>query len=345
MNTLIDIPIFEAGQHRDMNGLTLTLTEMTLKETASIYHADRHEAPLVIGHPQHNAPAWGWVAGLKVENGVLLAYVKQVDPAFRELVQAGRYKKISSSFYTPDSASNPVPGSYYLRHVGFLGAHPPAIKGLGDASFEEEESGIITFGHSTDPTWPARNDQPEHNNFSEITIQQEKKMDNEQEEPISTPESLLMQKQELDQREAELNRREEALHKQERESAQTRLTTFVDQLIDEGRILPRDRAGLLALMERLQASGVIEFSESGPDGEPVASEALNYFQDFVSRLPIQVDFSESLIESKQKANAVSYSPPKGYQVDPDGLATHNQIMAFAKEKNIDYHTAALSLGQ
>ncbi|MBF0382998.1 MAG: peptidase, partial [Magnetococcales bacterium] len=145
MKTLTDIPIFQAGRHRDMSGASVTINEVDLQKTVSTYQPSLHEAPLVIGHPQHDAPAWGWVAKLRVENGTLLASVKQVDPDFSSTVSAGRYKKVSASFYTPDAPNNPVPGTYYLRHVGFLGAQPPALKGLGEASFNEKEIGIITI--------------------------------------------------------------------------------------------------------------------------------------------------------------------------------------------------------
>ncbi|MFV2030789.1 2-oxoacid:acceptor oxidoreductase, partial [Neisseria sp. S1] len=55
------------------------------------------------------------------------------------LVKAGRYKKVSASFYPPGSPSNPVPGKWYVRHVGFLGAHPPAVKGLAPINFADGE--------------------------------------------------------------------------------------------------------------------------------------------------------------------------------------------------------------
>ena len=109
----------------------------------------------MVGYPAADAPAWGWVQSLAVDGGDLTAMPRQVDPAFAEAVAAGRYKKVSASFYQPDSPHNPVPGVYYLRHVGFLGAQPPAVKGLAPVQFaddgdcvsfefaEEDVSGIL----------------------------------------------------------------------------------------------------------------------------------------------------------------------------------------------------------
>ncbi len=141
----MDIEIFRVGKHTAMNGVSLSFGETDLQETADSYDPKIHEAPLVIGHPKNNSPAYGWVQSLRYENGVLKASPYQVDPIFSEMVRAGRFKKISASFYTPNSPQNPTPGVYGLRHVGFLGAQPPAIKGLKDASFSEVEEEYISI--------------------------------------------------------------------------------------------------------------------------------------------------------------------------------------------------------
>ncbi|ATD64874.1 2-oxoacid:acceptor oxidoreductase [Neisseria weixii] len=131
--------IFKAGTRTDNNGRTVTITEADVAEAAAAYDPALHEAPLVIGHPKTDAPAYGWVGSLKADGGVLSADFAQMDDDFVGLVQSGRYKKVSASFYPPDSPSNPKPGFWYLRHVGFLGAQPPAVKGLSAINFAEDE--------------------------------------------------------------------------------------------------------------------------------------------------------------------------------------------------------------
>ncbi|MFC3874895.1 2-oxoacid:acceptor oxidoreductase [Neisseria musculi] len=131
--------IFRAGTHTDNNGNRVTITAAELAEAAAGYDPKLHEAPLVVGHPKTDAPAYGWVGGLTVSDGVLCADFAQVDDDFAGLVKAGRYKKVSASFYPPDSPSNPKPGAWYLRHVGFLGAQPPAVKGLAAVGFAEDD--------------------------------------------------------------------------------------------------------------------------------------------------------------------------------------------------------------
>ncbi|MBW1666851.1 MAG: hypothetical protein JRJ66_02130 [Deltaproteobacteria bacterium] len=128
------IEIFRGGKQTDSEGREHDGDQLIEKAVAT-FDPRAHEPPLVIGHPRENAPAYGWVEGLAttVRDGVkvLLARFKQVVPEFAQMVEQGLFKKRSASFY-PDGR---------LRHVGFLGAAPPAVKGLQDIGFKEE--GIV----------------------------------------------------------------------------------------------------------------------------------------------------------------------------------------------------------
>ncbi|MBF0380692.1 MAG: hypothetical protein HQL69_06725 [Magnetococcales bacterium] len=178
--------------------------------------------------------------------------------------------------------------------------------------------------------------------------QEEKKTEQDKEtnkdkETVPTKEELEQKQQELQALETQLAKREEKINNQESANKKNRITQLVDQLIKEGRILPRDREGIMALMDRLQESGVIEFSEGGT--EQKNSEAASYFESFIKRLPVQVEFAETTPDNKNDLsyNTLHYPTPRGYQVDQDGLAAHNKILSYAKSHDIDYLTAALSI--
>lgn len=129
------IEIFRAGQHVADTGNTLHFSAQDIHDIADTYSPKVREAPLVIGHPTTDMPAQGWVKGLSAtDDGRLLMASRQVAPDFAQMVKEGRYKKRSASFYPPNHPSNPAPGKWYLRHVGWLGAHQPAIAGLKDVS-------------------------------------------------------------------------------------------------------------------------------------------------------------------------------------------------------------------
>ena len=129
------IEIFKGGKQTDSQGREHDGDEIIDKALAS-FNVKEHEPPLTVGHPEDNSPAYGWVEGIKaiVKDGakVLMAKFRQVAPDFEDLVKQGLFKKRSASFY-PDGR---------LRHVGFLGAAPPAVKGLADMAFAEKDESI-----------------------------------------------------------------------------------------------------------------------------------------------------------------------------------------------------------
>lgn len=348
MNTILQLPIFKVGRHTDMSGATLEITEADLEKTVAAYLPSRHEAPLVVGHPQHDAPAWGWVAAMTLVDGILWATPHQVDPAFAKQVATGRYKKISASFYTPNAPSNPHPGVYYLRHVGFLGAQPPAIKGLPDAMFREAERDVVVWETTTD--W---SEQADTNLYPSLTTN---KMENTmpalpETNELSTAEAELQRKIEaLNSREAQFAEREKALQIAETTLKQQQTMTtslqFVETLIQEGRILPRQREGLAAFIASLDETGMVEFAEpsSNENTEPllVKTSPRDYINRFLKELPPHVDYLERSASETQPEQHLSFASPEGYAVDAAGLEMHRKVRAYAKQHNLDFATALMA---
>ena len=161
--------IFRAGNHTSANGQKLEFTPEMIQATIDAYSPAVHEAPIVVGHPSTDGPAHGWIESLDVSDSGLMAKPSSIHKDFVEQLDNKEYKKISASFYSPDSANNPVPGCYYLKHVGFLGATPPAVKGLDQYQFSEDQaarfehdsvdfSGAITDdGIEFSESWTLRN--------------------------------------------------------------------------------------------------------------------------------------------------------------------------------------------
>jgi hypothetical protein len=144
--------IFKPGRHTASSGATLDFGEDALQAAVAAYDPALHEAPIVVGHPKDNGPAYGWVKSLSFADGAIVAEPDQLDPEFSEMVASGRYKKRSASWYLPDAPNNPKPGTLYLRHVGFLGAQPPAVKGLKEISFSEDDL-VVEFSSSDRWVW------------------------------------------------------------------------------------------------------------------------------------------------------------------------------------------------
>jgi hypothetical protein len=134
------IEIFRGGSQADSLGRRHNGDQL-ITEAVKTFNSSQHEPPLVVGHPADNAPAFGWVKGLreKVTDGVriLEAQLDQVIPEFEDAVKTGLFKKRSAAFY-PDGR---------LRHVGFLGAVPPAVKGLVDIGFDDQGAEVFEFAN------------------------------------------------------------------------------------------------------------------------------------------------------------------------------------------------------
>jgi hypothetical protein len=146
-----EVHIFKAGTQTSAQGITREFTKKDLEEIASSYDSGVHEAPIRIGHEDNDkVPAWGWVKGVKVKGDELFAEV-DFSPLAEDYVKNGLYKKVSASFYSPESKINPEPGKWSLRHVALLGAQPPAVKGLKGFAYEESGDGIVDFATTLSP--------------------------------------------------------------------------------------------------------------------------------------------------------------------------------------------------
>ena len=142
-----DIHIFSPGTQTSAQGVTREFTSGDLQQVADSYNADLHEAPIRIGHEDNDkVPSWGWVKQVKLKGEDLYAEV-EFSPLMEDYVKNGLYRKVSASFYAPESKINPDPGSWSLRHVAMLGAQPPAVKGLKGFAYAEEsaDEGVLDF--------------------------------------------------------------------------------------------------------------------------------------------------------------------------------------------------------
>lgn len=360
------IAIFRPGTHTAQNGTALSFSEDDLRASAAAYDPALHEAPIVVGHPANDAPAYGWVKSLNYGDGLLSAQPDQVDAAFAELVAAGRYKKISASFYTPDSKANPKPGVYYLRHVGFLGAQPPAVKGLKSASFADGDACVIEFSDFVDmqsaslwrrlrefiiskfglddadsviPDYAVKiletsasdntdaDDQPTNPSYQETAMADTKAAD-----------EIKAREQAIASKEASFAEREKSIADKERLQRQKDAADFVEKLVKDGKVLPRDQAGLVAFMSAMNASDVIEFGEGDAKQSPKSAQ---WLREFLDGLPKAIDYSERARADNdaQKAAARAVRAPDGYSVSPERAEIHARAVAYQESNKVDYITA------
>jgi hypothetical protein len=153
------IELFRAGRQKDSNGVVRTWTNDQLQKIATAYNrvAGRlHDAPAVtdkaiIDPNDPNAPiqighnsqiSYGWLTKAYVDGDVLKGDYADVDPHFAEMVNSGRLRKRSISFYPPGHDHNPTPEDWNIRHISYVPV--PAVKGLADHRFSEADAIVIT---------------------------------------------------------------------------------------------------------------------------------------------------------------------------------------------------------
>jgi len=146
------IHVFKAGDQTSAQGVQRTFSPKDLQQVVDTYDPSIHEAPLVIGHQgdSDSLPSYGWIKGFARQGSNLYADVEFTNTA-KDLVKDGHYRKVSISFYSPDSQINPHSGKWSARHLALLGAAPPAVKGLEPFSFREQD-GVFDYATALDPS-------------------------------------------------------------------------------------------------------------------------------------------------------------------------------------------------
>lgn len=66
------IEIFRTGTHTAMDGVARTFGDAELQAIAAGYSQAVYDAPVVVGHPKQDAPAYGWLEGWYVAGGEAL---------------------------------------------------------------------------------------------------------------------------------------------------------------------------------------------------------------------------------------------------------------------------------
>lgn len=136
-STIAGVEILRTGTWNGRNYTTEDFDNMVASFNAL---KDVYEPPGKLGHNEEQAllandglPAVGWVSGLKRVGDKLLADFRDVPAKFAKLVEVGAYRKRSAEiWFNVDLEGNGKKWPAVLRAVSWLGADPPAVKGLQD---------------------------------------------------------------------------------------------------------------------------------------------------------------------------------------------------------------------
>lgn len=367
--------VFRAGEQTDSKGRTQFFTEADLDSIVANHNAD-DPAPLVVGHPKNNDPAYGWTTDLKRDGDTLFAKAGDVATEFESAVQAKHYRKRSVSI-VPDTA-----GGYRLRHIGFLGGAAPAVSGLKDIDFADGDSdlsfefsvqdavqrsawGLGSVGRSLRGIrdWIiAKNGLEEADqvipDYQIESIQQDaaamrEELDDDRSFSSSddSQESEHMPKdfsqEDMDNATAQERQRandaEKRLKDFEFKARESDAKNLVDGLIADGKLLPAQTAGLCEFMAHLSCEADASFEFSAGD-EAQQKTPYEFMREFMGSLGKQVSLGTDDRESADE-HAQSYSAPAGYTVDDERAKLHAAAEEYAAKHGVTYAQAAAKLEQ
>lgn len=221
------IEVFKTGKIKDSQGKEGNYTKDDLETIVKKYNERSAEnnsslAPIVKGHPKDNDPAYGWVEKLERKGNKLIARIKDLVPEFTEELKKKMYRKVSISLY-PDMM---------LRHIGFLGAVQPAVKGLKTVEFSDSDFTEFVYESKEDA-------KPEEQSLLNKRVKELEKS------------NTYLSKQ-FSEKKDELEQSNKKLVEMSYQSFVKEEKGFIDKLLREGKMLPKEAEENLEMLVSLR---------------------------------------------------------------------------------------------
>ena len=368
--------IFRAGTHTDSKGREQSFTDADLDSIVANHNATQ-PAPLVVGHPKDNDPAYAWTDELKAEGGKLFAKAKDIVAEFGDAVEKKMYPNRSVSIV-------PQGDGWQLRHIGFLGAMPPAVKGLEAIAFADADN-AIEFSMTDTQRWATasglesvgrmmrrvrdwliddkgletadrilpdyeieniqgsgervrRSNDKGHNNFSDNNSE-DITVDKEftQADVDAAVEAAVKKEQQQGAEKA----KEELRYQAALNDAKTKIAT----LVQEGKLLPAQTPGLAEFMAGLSAAddSAFEFAASGEDATAVKKTPAQFMADFLAAQGKQITLGKDISEEPGAQGEHDYNAPPGCTFDDDRAKLDKAARDYQAQHKCDYVTAVTAV--
>lgn len=359
------IEVFRHGTFTPMEGQAITFTASQVSALVANYDPAVFSAPIVIGHPKTDDPAFGWVESLSLSaDGKVLAQPEtdSLEPQFAAMVAAKRFRKVSVALFPPTHPANPKPGEFYLKHVGFLGAAAPAVSGLKTAELAGDAEGTIEIEFGSVDAWSLKRilrgvrdwlvekegvekaDQivpgyaldsieiPDPPNAGPCYATEDEAMptpQNPNPNDAAREAAFAARDTDLTAREAAIKERETAAAKAASEARTAAATSFADTLVAAGKLKPANKPALVVALAAADALDAIEFAE----GDAKKSESPGaIMRRVLSDVKPFVDFAEKAPSgTAPTATSIgSFAAPDGAQVDAAEAAIHAKALAHQR---------------
>lgn len=325
------VEIFRAGDYGEKG----VWTRDDLDKTIANFSAGVWNPPAVFGHPKEDDPAQGWVADLRRVGDVLEARFTQTSDELESSVRNGRFPNRSAAFYLDARGTGPV-----LRHVGFLGATPPEVKGLEPVNFSDGEFVAIEFSEE-ETMDPQQIKNSIRDYFAELFGRRERRdgdatfTEAQVQERITAATKPLTDAINGLRKEFQEGVREarEAAQNANAEGARAKARAFVDKLKAANKWVPAlSEMGLDAVLEDLAVSGrKIKFGEAGKQKEEMSFDRLCAFLESQNAIVPKGDLV--VRTGKNRSKVIRFNETRNVQIDPSSLAINNRAEEIVSESN------------
>jgi hypothetical protein len=230
------------------------------------------QVPIVVGHPQMDSPAWGWLAELKRSGSVLLGKIGELHKDFAEAIAEGKFK--NRSVRIARTAAGPK-----LMHLGFLGAALPRVEGLKQTAQFAGDGDCVDYGFEL----PGGAGQGDNSKEIAMTEEEIKKL---QDDLKATQDELAAEK-------AARQKDKEDADKAAGEAKAAEFANFVEtEMVATGKLAVARKDEVVEFMKTLPDGEAADFSFA-EDGATRTVKPVAWFKDFVKSLP-SADFTRDL---------------------------------------------------
>jgi hypothetical protein len=265
-----------------------------------------YRPPLKLGHDDaqrfinqnkgSGAPALGWVHNLRRVGNKIVADFKNVPSKLLDLIRQKRYNSVSIELL-PSLEFEGKQFATVLTAVAILGAELPAVKGLKELSatlgFAGEEP--VTLSQKEEDTNMVTYTQEQHDALVAAAVgAAETKFKAEHEGKVAKLDG------DLKTATARADTAEAALSQFKSEAETNEITAFIDKAITEGKVMPVEKDGLVAVGKSMAQGAKVKLGDKETTG-------LDAFKDMITKRPVAVNFKQHLRGQGERDNGEAAS--------------------------------------
>ena len=328
-NKKIVMEVFRAGKQTDAAGNSKEWTEKDLDKMVSSFEELGEDVPATIGHNTKNGPAMGWFKKVFRKGDTLFAELGDIVDEFGVMLKKKMFKNRSIA----------LRNDFSLRHIAFLGAEPPAVKGLKDFAFKEndefkeyefgmEEEERITIKNLRDNIlkfFPNFNENkpgilPDNGGESDMEFKEQFEAEEAKNKDLNIKlEASVKEASEFKEAnikvEKEFSEFKETREKEISDAKEKEFGEFAEGLIKGGKAIPAHKGTIITMLKTLDGQEAMDFAEGD---KTIKKTPLDIYKEGLSAINVDI-FGGQFSEPSEKSGAEAELKEKIAVLEKGGL--------------------------